>query len=154
MTSTKAVNMKKFFIFDLVKSIPVYSCFDFKGMKMLIRIIILGLIFMGSSFSIESCSQSKSMRDIERRSSRSERLLNKSETKKVRQAKEKAEDQKEREKKKYEKAKKEDNERRMELQTAETQKRMKETRKKSDEYNNQGHESFFKRLFKRKKPKS
>ena len=64
-----------------------------------------------------------------------------------------AEEKKEKQKEKYESAKKDDNERRLDMQTPETKQRMKESRKKADEFNNKGHESFFKRLFKRKKPK-
>jgi hypothetical protein len=123
-------------------------------MKMLYKVAILSFFFSLSYFSVEGYGQSKSMRDIEKRSHKNEGLFKKAESKKVRRAEEKAEKQKEKQKEKYEKAKKEDNERRMNMQTPETKKRMKDSRKKADSYNSQGREPFFKRLFKRKKPKS
>jgi hypothetical protein len=147
-------DIKIFFIFGLSKYRLVSHIFHSKGMKMLIRIFMVALLFTITFSTIESFGQSKNMRDIEKRSPKAERSLKNSESKKVRKAEEKAEDQKAEQKKHYEKAKKEDNERRVGMQTPETKKRMKETRMKADEYNNQGHESFFKRLFKRKKPKT
>ena len=125
-----------------------------KGMKLLYRIAFLSVLFNLFYLSNDLLAQSKSMKDIDRRSSKKERLLNKSESKKVRGSKKKAENQKEQQKEKYDKAKTDDNERRVDLQTPKTKERMKDTRKKADEFNNQGREPFFKRLFKRKKPKS
>ena len=94
------------------------------------------------------------MRQIERRSHKAESSLNSSDSRQVRKKKSKVEKQQQKQKLREEKALEADNKRKMDIQTAETRKRMKETRKKADEYNNQGHESFFKRLFKRKKPKT
>ena len=123
-------------------------------MKMLYRIAVLSILFSCFIVSVEGYAQSRSMKDIESRSGRSERALKKSESKKVRQSKEKAEKKQEEQKKKYEKAKKDDTERRMDMQTPETRKQMKEAREKADANNNKGREPFFKRLFKRKKPRS
>lgn len=119
---------------------------------MLVRIVMLVSLFSLVSVSVDSFGQSKSMKDIERRSGTSERSIKRTESKKVRQAKENAEEKKEKQKERYEKAKKDDNERRYNMQTPGTKQRMKETKKQAEEFNNKGHESFFKRLFKRKKP--
>lgn len=115
---------------------------------MLFRVVVLSFLF--SLFFCDGYAQSQSMKDIEKRADIKKRLLDKSESKKIKTAREKSEKQKE----KYEKAKKDDIKRRFEMQTPNTKKRMKENRKKAEEFNSLVRESFFERLFKRKKPKS
>jgi hypothetical protein len=123
-------------------------------MKLLYRLILLTFLFADISGSVIIHAQTSSMRKIERNDRRGKRALKRDESKKVRDAKKKAEQQKKDQKKAYEKAKKEDNKRRMDLQTPETRERMKEAQKMADANNNRGREPFFKRIFKRKKPKS
>jgi hypothetical protein len=127
--------------------------FRVNGMKMLYKSVLLSLFVALFWLGTESCTQSRSMRQIERRSHRNERLFQSDKSQKVKKAQEKAKDQKEEQQQQYKKAKDEDVKRREANQTALTKERMKETKKKADEFNNRGHECFFKRIFKRKKPK-
>jgi len=93
------------------------------------------------------------MRDIEKRSAKAEKILEKSESKKVREAKKNAEKKQKQHEEQYQKAKKEDIKRRFNMQTPATQDRMKESIKTAEKNNKIRHDSFFKRLFKHK-PKS
>lgn len=120
-------------------------------MKIRYRIVVLS--FLLGSFFLPTAGQSKSMRDIEKRTSQHDGLIKKSESKKVRKARENAEEKKKLQREKYERAKADDDQRRFDMQTPKTKERMKEARKRADQFNNKGKEPFFKRIFKRKKPK-
>jgi hypothetical protein len=121
-------------------------------MKLLYRIVVLCIIFIGIAGITEGNAQkkSRSMRQIERRSARAERSLMGNKSRKVMKAERKAEKTKEEQKEGYEQAKKKDKKHRMEIQTENTRQMMKETDEKSENMRKQRREPFFKRLFKRK----
>jgi hypothetical protein len=94
------------------------------------------------------------MRRIERNNRRDERSIENAKSSKVKAAEAKKADQKEELIKTYDKAREKELKHREKMQTKATRLRMKETRKKADKYNNKYKESFFKRIFGRKKPKT
>ena len=74
-------------------------------------------------------------------------------SRKVRQAQKKAEKVEIQQKKAYEQARKKEIKRRFNMQTPETKERMKQTRREAREYNKSQKDSFFERLFRKKKHK-
>lgn len=77
-------------------------------------------------------------------------------SRKVMKAERKAEKVKEQQKKDFEKARKKELKHRWEIQSPKTKERMKETRKDADQFNNRmrkNHEPFWKKIFRRKRPK-
>jgi ABC-type bacteriocin/lantibiotic exporter with double-glycine peptidase domain len=118
--------------------------------KLFIQIILICTFFVCQTLIVESCAESKSMRQIEHRSKRNNGLLNNSKSRKVIKAERKAERTKREQEKNYQKAKKKDLKQRYDMQSERTKEMMKETNKKSDKLNKQKRPSFFKRLFQRK----
>jgi biopolymer transport protein ExbB/TolQ len=123
-------------------------------MKIPYRWIVIVLLFVSSFFLLTDCAKTASMRRVERNNRRSERSIESSKSRKVKTAEAKKADQKEELIKSYDKAREKELKHREKMQTKETRLRMKETRKKADKYNNKYKESFFKRIFGRKKPKT
>lgn len=78
------------------------------------------------------------------------RLQAQSQSRKVRQAERRSEKLQEREKKDYEKRRKETLKHRYEIQSPEVQQRMKETEKRSRLYGRKQKEPFYKKIFNRK----
>jgi hypothetical protein len=121
-------------------------------MKMIFRLFFFIVLFSGLLNATESYSQkkSKSIRQIERRSKKSEGFLNAEKSRKVIKAEKKAEKVKKKQEEAYEKAKKKDKKHRLEIQSANTRQMMVDTEKKSEENRKAKREPFLKRLFKRK----
>jgi len=121
-------------------------------MKIPYRWIVIVLLFVSSVFLFTDCAKTASMRRIERNNRRDERSIESSKSHKVKAAEAKKENQKEELIKSYDKAREKELKHREKMQTKATRLRMKETRKKADKNNNKYKESFFKRIFGRKKP--
>lgn len=121
-------------------------------MKLLRYVLAICFLFFGPGFVNDAISQSKSksMRAIERRAKKHNRLLLPTESKKVRKAKKNVENQKEEQEKQEEISREEGIKKHMSRQTSRTQERMKASLEKSEELR-QKREPFFKRIFKRKK---
>jgi hypothetical protein len=121
-------------------------------MKMICRLFVLWILFLGFVNVTEANCQkkSRSMRKIERRANKSDGLLNSGQSRKVIRAEKKAEKIKKDQAEAYERAKKKDKKHRMEIQSENTRKMMTETEKKSEQVRKDRREPFFKRLFRRK----
>ena len=111
--------------------------------------LVFLLIFL--TFSGQSYSQTRSLRQNSSEIQKSEGNQEQPKSRKVKRSEAKAAASKEKQEKAYAKAKEKDMKHRMDLQTPETRKRMKETKKQADQNNDRYHQTFWQKIFGRKK---